>query len=734
MLHRWPNSLYQYRINRSYGLWLGFRCLPTLIVAVIVGLLLTISPAHSSSLQHSEKREESAELSPNAVRGGEMLLRLASTGAYTPALIQTGKVHFDIRGMVATITLEQSFRNDTDDWVEGVYAFPLPDKAAVRHMEMRIGERLIVGKIKEKSVAKKIYNNAVRMGKKASLVEQRRPNLFTNRVANIGPDEEITVRLEYVQPLEYQHGEFFLRFPMTITPRYFPAQASDSLADGESSSNLNINEGMGWALPTQNNANGTPINRMQITAHLDAGMPLAAVSSSYHEIVLSRSKGSYEIHLAEGSSAMDRDFVLHWKPVTGSQPAAAVFTQRVGDDTYGLLMLVPPELSGAAQERTLPREVIFVIDTSGSMGGVSIEQAKASLALALAQLGPRDSFNIIEFNSQMRRLFRTPVPASRHTTQRAAEFVRQLQAGGGTEMLPALQAALSGQNVVQAESTPYRVRQVVFITDGAIGNEEQLFEEIISTVGDRRLFTVGIGAAPNSWFMRKAAQFGRGTHTHIGDISEVTQKMQILFDQISTPLATKLQVSWPTEVEAYPQRIPDLYQGLPLLVAFKLGSDKSVGEITVSGNVGSKQWSRRVQLHETGTADESETSAYASGVASIWARRKIDSLLDQKLMGVDEVVVKANVLGVALAHSLMCPYTSFVAVEERVSRPEGAALRSEALPNTQPKGQSMQQVTYPKTATTAPANLFLGGFFLFLMLITHALRQPEVDQDADEEA
>ena len=150
MLHRWPNSLYQHHINRSYGLWLWFRCLPILIVAAIVGLLLTITPAHSSSLQHSEKGEESAGFNPNEVRGGEMLLRSASTGAYAPALIQAGKVHFDIRGMVATITLEQSFRNDTDDWVEGVYAFPLPDKAAVRHMEMRIGERRIVGKIKEK--------------------------------------------------------------------------------------------------------------------------------------------------------------------------------------------------------------------------------------------------------------------------------------------------------------------------------------------------------------------------------------------------------------------------------------------------------------------------------------------------------------------------------------------------------------------------------------------------------
>ena len=168
-------------------------------------------------------------------------------------------------------------------------------------------------------------------------------------------------------------------------------------------------------------------------------------------------------------------------------------------------------------------------------------------------------------------------------------------------------------------------------------------------------------------------------------------------------------------------------------MAFKLDSDKTVGEITVSGNVGNKPWSRHVQLHETGTADEKESFAQASGVASIWARRKIGSLLDQKLMGDDEAQVRVKVLGVALTHSLLSPYTSFVAVEERVSRPEGAALRSEALPNTQPKGQSMQQLAYPKTATTAPANIFLGGLFLFLMLITHVMRQPEADEHAHKE-
>jgi len=270
----------------------------------------------------------------------------------------------------------------------------------------------------------------------------------------------------------------------------------------------------------------------------------------------------------------------------------------------------------------------------------------------------------------------------------------------------------------------------VFITDGAIGNEAQLFEEIENSLGDARLFTVGIGSAPNSWFMRKAAQFGRGSHTHIGDVSEVTQKMRELFDQISTPLATDLQVNWPGAVEAYPQRVPDLYRGAPVLVAFKFKGERVVGDIEVVGRLAGKRWSRRVKMSDTGGAHNGQPINSGSGVASIWARQKIEFLLDQKLMGADEQDTREQVLDVALRHSLMSPYTSFVAVEEKISRPATSKFGSRALPNLQPKGQSLQQVSYPVTATTAPANIFLGILFLFVMLMTHVMRQPEENDDS----
>lgn len=723
----------------SYRLWFLFRCLPAIIGAVMAGLLLSISPARAQEMLESESSYPS--LGPSGVEAGLMLFRDAITGQYTPALVQSGKVHFAISGMVAVVTLEQSFRNTSDQWVEGTYAFPLPDQAAVRHMEMMIGERRIVGKIKEKSIAKEIYKAAKKAGKKASLVEQQRPNLFTNQVANIGPGEEITVRLEYVQKVEYINDEFSLRFPMTITPRYRPdhgvagvrralkedeEQGEESgEVESEMESDQEVQPLLGWVLPAGHMLDTPDLNRIEITARLDVGMPLANIEATYHEIVLSRSKGLYELSLASVDSSMDRDFVLRWRPVIGSEPTAAVFTEQVGDDYYGLLMLVPPKLTGPSDEIILPREMIFVIDTSGSMGGQSIEQARKSLIMALAQLRPQDSFNIIEFNSRHRALFKTSMPATGHSLQIAGEFVRLLSANGGTEMLPALRTALSGSYAEESENT--KVRQVIFITDGAIGNEAQLFEEIQRTLGNSRLFTVGIGSAPNSWFMRKAAQFGRGTHIHIGDTAEVAEKMQRLFELISTPLAVNVKIKWPLLVEAYPQRVPDVYKGEPVMVAFKLTARPVDGEILVSGDMAKKSWSRRVRF-EVPQANI-ENPSINSGVASIWAREKIAALLDEKLMGRDEEQIRLEVLDVALTHSLMSPYTSFVAVEERISRPRQSGLRKVAIPNARPKGLAAQSFGYPMGATTGPANFFLGAFSLFLAMMTFVMRRPEVDGD-----
>lgn len=705
--------------------WLLFRCLPTLILTAISMMILA-----STSVR--------AENEPGDVGSGQMSFR-AEGEDYQPALTQSTKVRFSVSGMLATVTVEQEFLNAGSQWVEGVYVFPLPEEAAVRSMEMRVGERRIVGTVRERVEAKRIYKKALAAGKKASLIEQQRPNLFTNRVANIGPGESISVSLEYVQSVEYRQGSFSLRLPTTITPRYMPGQVGSEEHRVESlmDETLTIMPDHGWAMPTDEVSDGhlispllfsaqgsdaTPLNRIEISARLDMGMPLASVDSPYHEIALSRRAGVYDIKLAQGHAEMNRDFVLRWTPVSGGSPGAAFFTEKVEGEYFGLLMLVPP-----AVERTpepAAREIVFVVDTSGSMGGVSISQARNSLDRALRHLRPQDQFNIIEFNSDWRALFRQAVAANRHNVQLAAEYVRHLDASGGTEMMPALRAALSPpgpQDEMRAEAA---LRQVVFITDGAVGNESALYEEIVRNLGPSRLFTVGIGSAPNSWFMRKAAEYGRGTFTYIGDVREVGQKMDALFEQLSNPMATHLSVDWPAGAEVWPARVPDLYQGEPLLVAVKFGEHMSGHALKIQGRSGNREWVRELQL--PGALDP-QTLKSSDGVASFWARKKIAGLLDEKHRGKADPWVRERVLPLALKHSLMSPYTSFVAVEEVVARPPGKGVKSGPLPNTRPQGQTPQPFAYPNTATTAAANIWLGGFLLLVALFFRATRMDHTD-------
>ena len=682
-------------------------------------LLMVISLASAAYWQRAEA--SMGEISSmDEVKAGQLLLKTGENNRFLPAVTQASKVHISVSGMVAHVTVEQRFLNSGGEWAEGVYAFPLPDKAAVNRMRISIGERVIEGEIKEKEQAKNIYQAARRAGKKAGLVSQQRPNLFKTSVANIPPGETVTVQLDYIESINYDHGRFSLRFPMTITPRYIPgvplkaitAERETPLITGWTGWAANTDQVPDaaditpWLNPVVPSANH-PINPIELTAEIDMGMPLRNIESAYHNIVLSRKEHRYDVVLNEGTVSMEQDFVISWRPLTGSEPTAAVFSEQVKGEDYALLMLLPPENTSAAS--TLPKETIYIIDTSGSMDGVSIKQARQSLLYALDQLSPGDRFNVIAFNSTTHSLFDQAVEASVDHLNYARKYVRALRSGGGTEMLPALQAAFNH------DAEEGYVRQVIFITDGAVGNEVTLFNAIHRQLGNSRLYTIGIGSAPNSHFMRKAAQFGRGTFTHIAEVSEVQQKMTELFSKLESPVVTDIAVSWPggTGSESYPNRIPDLYRGEPLLVSVKMQDIR--GTVSVSGRTAGEQWQQHIHINAVNNH---------AGAATLWAREKIASLLDEKIAGGDADAVRSAVIDVALTHQLVSPYTSFVAVEQKVSRPGGKPLQPSAVANARPKGQGPQRYAYPKTASGAGQSL-VWGVLLILMAWTfnHCVRK-----------
>lgn len=642
-----------------------------IVLATAVGLLVSIVLAGATML-----------LAGSAQAAGGTLQFKTSAGAITAPLLDTD-VEIRVTGHVVRATVRQNFRNPHADWYEGVYTFPLPENAAVDHLRMRIGERVVEGEIRERQAAKASYEQAKAEGRRATLLEQERPNIFTSSVANIGPGEAIQIEIEYQHTLRYDQGRYALRFPMVIGPRYIPHGVQDAAR-------------IVPAVLRPDDESG-PINPVRLRVSLDAGVPLAAVESPYHAVsVDTESAGRRRIAL-DGKTYANKDFELAWTLAPGRAPAVVLFSEKKGERHYGLLMVVPP-----ARDRrgpAIPREAIFVIDTSGSMHGASIAQAREALELAIRRLAPADRFNVIEFNSHARALFPQARPADGGNLDSAVRWVRELRAQGGTEMAKALELALDGSE------HPARIRQIVFLTDGAVGNEDQLLRMIRERLGDSRLFTVGIGSAPNSHFMTKAAQFGAGSFTYIGKIEEVKEKMGVLFSKLESPVLKGLQIDWGDSrgVEAWPKVVPDLYLGEPVMVMFS--AERVADQVTVAGIA-----ARNTPLAEAG------------GLGTLWARAKISNLMDALREGTSEEKVRAGVIQLALEHHLVSRYTSLVAVDKTLARAPDAALKTGAMPTNLPEGWNYDAVfgELPRGATDARFNLLAG---LLLILSAWFLRR-----------
>lgn len=671
-------------------------------------LLLSLSMVDIGAIPETAAHDE--------IQSGTLLLH--NDSGRSPAPVLHTDVHMEVTGLIARVRVEQRFSNPGKHWSEAIYVFPLPDDAAVDRLRMQVGERLIEGLIQEKAQARRTYSQARTEGRKASLVEQERPNMFTTSVANIGPGEEILIRIEYQQTVAYVDGDFRLRFPLVVGPRYIPGTPVEPLKE-------KIELSHAWARNTDQVADAsriTPpvaapeqahVNPLNIRMDLAPGSETAWVRSSYHPVHIEQRETAGQeapllhIGLAQGKIPADRDFELVWRLAEGQAPRAAFFTEQTADATYALLMLLPPGRE-VLEKLNAPRELTLVIDTSGSMHGASIAQAQSAVHLALDGLRQGDRFNLIEFNSHTRPLHPAPVPATPAAIRLARRWVDRLEADGGTEMAGALNQALAGQ------AAAGHLGQVVFITDGAVGNEDALFQLIRRRLGDMRLFTVGIGSAPNSWFMRKAARFGRGSFTHIGKPREVAEKMGALLERLEYPaltdIALELDEPVPGELDLggeallpsiYPSPVPDLYPGEPMMVALRL--DAPPAHIDVSGRFGQRPWQSRIDL--------SGASA-RPGIRVLWARRKIEHLMEARLAAREEPKkdqLKQEVVDVALAHHLVSRFTSLVAVDVNPTRPAEEPLMPEPVKTQMPHGWSHEKVFgMSRTATPAGLNLLMG--------------------------
>ncbi|MFL6264113.1 MAG: VIT domain-containing protein [Thermoanaerobaculia bacterium] len=587
--------------------------------------------------------------------GRQGLFLTGKNGQSVPAPVLGATVEVKVTGIIARTRVTQIFTNPSKEWLEGIYFFPLPADAAVDTLRMQVGGRTIQGVVQEKEEARRTYEDAKQQGVKTTLVEQQDPNVFTTAVANIGPGETVEVAIELQQVVQWDHDRFRLRFPMVVAP---------------------AEKGSGRRGPPVRRRGAPPINPFAFHADLNPGFPLAKVESPSHAVTVAKGKSfQYAVDLAKGVEPADSDLVLEWAPAVGREPRGVFYSEEVDGERYDLLMVMPPDAPEAVASR-LPRETTLIIDTSGSMSGTSIDQARQALLLALDKLQPTDRFNVIRFSSDVTSVFLESVPASHDAVQKARRFVSYLLADGGTKMLPALQAAF------RKPAPAGLVPQVIFATDGELEDQEEVVRFLGGNLGGRRLFPVAIGSAPNAALLRRLAALGSGSFTQIAQSSQVAPAMAALFSQLEAPMLQRIEVQWgDPSAEAWPARIPDLYLGEPLVITTR--SNDGGGPVSVSGSRGGSTWQ---------DSFPAAAKLKGAGIDKLWARRKIQGLMDSLHEGADAKTVRQAVIDLGLRHHLVTDYTSLVAVDEQPTAPANARPVTRIVPVNPPREEVMDEM------------------------------------------
>ncbi|MBI3951464.1 MAG: marine proteobacterial sortase target protein [Acidobacteria bacterium] len=569
-----------------------------------------------------------------------------------PLPLKHTDVTIQVTGLVATVQLEQVFTNPHQERIEAVYVFPLPADASVNDMAMKIGDRRIRSIVKEREEARHIYSDAKHTGRRATLLEQERPNIFTTSVANIGPGEEISIQIRYLQRLPYDDGGFRLSFPMAVGPRYIPGQSTGKQAGGWAPDTTAVPDASHITPPVLR-PETRPGYDISVRVDLDAGVPIHRLSSPSHQITFTQASATgYHIELARLNEIPNKDFVFEYK-LAGKQPQATVLSSRGQDEpAYFLLMVIPPIDTAVSDVR--PKEATFIIDTSGSMSGQKITQAKNALRAFVHGLNPHDSFNIIRFASDFSYFSEESLPFTEESVERADEYIDRLSAAGGTEMLAPLQYAL------KLPRHPRRLPIIIFLTDGQVGNEAQILKEVQDRLGPARLFAFGVDTAPNDYLLRKLAEVGRGTFEFVLPTQNLEEVIGRFQNRIASPLMTNVAVDWSgLEVEdVYPTPIPDLFAAQPVVLYGKVRTPMNK-TITLRGETAQGIASLPIRV------DFTKATADHPTLAALWARARIEQLSDRLHRFPDETGTKEEIIRLALAHRLMSLYTAFVVVEEK---------------------------------------------------------------------
>ncbi|MCB9852318.1 MAG: VWA domain-containing protein [Phycisphaerales bacterium] len=605
---------------------------------------------------------------------GELICRLPEQEEIVPVPLEHTDVNASISAYIACVNVTQKFANPYNEKIEAVYVFPLPQNAAINEFLMTIGDRKIRGIIRDREEAEKIYNDARRQGHVASLLTQERPNVFTQKVANIEPGKKIDINIKYFHTLAYDDGWYEFVFPMVVGPRYNPPGSTDGIgavavgSRGKSGQSTEIE----YLAPHQRSGHD-----VSLAVTIDAGVPVRQTRSINHATdTRMDSQNRTIVKLSEHDSIPNKDFVLRYK-VADDRINTALLTHHDETGGYFTLMIYPPETLASIQRQ--PVEMIFVLDCSGSMNGKPIAQAKAAIERGLKSLQPNDTFQIIQFSNNASQLGNAPVIASRDNVRRGLKYLRNLDGSGGTQMIEGIKAALDFPHDEE------RLRFVCFMTDGFIGNEAEILGEMHNRLGASRIFSFGVGSSPNRFLLNRMAKLGNGAVAYLSLNDSGADVMDHFFERISHPAMTDLRIDWGGMAvrDVFPERVPDLFVGRPVILSGRFDGGVA-NRIRITGDVGGHDQ----QL----VVDASSSAGAHEGLAAIWARTKIADLVDRGMYEIDRNI-SGEVRSLALNYNLMSQFTAFVAVDS-LSKTAGAHGTTIRVPVAMPDG-----VKYETTVT-----------------------------------
>jgi Ca-activated chloride channel family protein len=591
---------------------------------------------------------------------------------------------------LATVTVVQTFVNPFEHPMNATYLFPLHARAAVYEMVMEVGDERLRAEIQERAEALRTFEAAKAEGKSAALLQQHRPNMYTQDVANLMPGLPIKVTLKYVHAVDKQDDDYRLIVPLVVGPRYQPA--SSGRPAGESTASEPAKSGA-WeleALPDYPAVSGLDIpdtvekDRVSLRIRLNGGMPIDGLQSRTHEIVTApRGKESVDVALKSGRTIDNRDFVLRYR-LGGRDLAAGLLAAKDDRGGFFSLLLEPPPVP--AESEISAREMVFVLDCSGSMYGVPMDASKAFMRAALKRLRPKDTFRVIRFSDGATEFSKTPLPATLVNVERGLAYVEELEGEGGTEMSAGILQALS----VPAPDGTLRI--VTFLTDGYIGNEQEILGLIKREIRDARLFAFGVGTSVNRFLLDKMGEMGRGFTRYMDPTEEVDAVALELAERLDAPVLTDIAIDWggldPDGLA--PARIPDLFAGSTVRVQgrYERGGTRTV---KITGLVAGRKATLPLTVH----FPEAEAQGQGEAIPLLWARAQVEDKMDElstpeewRDPRLSDDQLREQVTKLGLEYGLLTRWTSFVAVSEKIYNDKPGSAVDTAVPLHKVKGVS----------------------------------------------